>query len=730
MPTDGACLLGALNLSKIFDKEFFRSSLARQKEDAKTYMAEYVPTAVRYLNEVLEESIELNPLPEQKRTARKYRPIGLGIMGLADVFINAGVKYGSKESIEICHMIGYTMAWNALKTSCELAKELGKFKACKVTYLLKSEFIKENVINNPYYGESKKEQLLADIKKYGLRNAQLLTIAPTGSTSTILNVSGGIEPIFSTHYTRTTKTVDENGDKTYEVYPRVVEEYFKDHPEIENNVEKLPDYFITSRYVLPKERIDVQAAWQMHIDNSISGTVNLPESATVEDIKNLYIYGHEVGLKGITVFRENCRRVAILNDINNKEKDKEVKSEKSNDKKALRVYDVYQKVEPSRTPNLNPDKWLEVKPDTEIKIDEHFDIYIATKTEYTDGSVLVDHVNKLDLGEYKVDARTSPFTSCSPDGNYNIVNWVKNAVSDIMQTTSTIPKFDNNQYTGNVSIPIPEGKNIDGVKAEETHKIVTRKELGRRLDASVYYVTIGCGHMYIVISRDGNGKPVEVFMNSSKSGGCSANAESLGRYASACLRSNMDIDDIVDITRGIKCPACTNLKGKGKEIDGLSCGDIMARVIKEESDRLKKLEEEKKDSPLSVSVEPDGITTYNDDGTPRMTIRALNGSTEFLFYRDEGKSVNASDNIRSSNTYKLDSNTVTYQHGVPLFNLLPFKNGETFVGTSKSTDDTVIWDYKKHSYDENIAMGICPECGASLQNTEGCLKCMCGFSKC
>ena len=111
---------------------------------------------------------------------------------------------------------------------------------------------------------------------------------------------------------------------------------------------------------------------------------------------------------------------------------------------------------------------------------------------------------------------------------------------------------------------------------------ITREELGYRLEGSTYVKRIACGKLYITINRDEDDNLVEVFIDSGKSGGCSANAECLGRFASAAMRNGMSIESIVDITKGVKCSACTNMKGKAKQIDGLSCGDVLARTIQEE----------------------------------------------------------------------------------------------------------------------------------------------------
>ena len=144
----------------------------------------------------------------------------------------------------------------------------------------------------------------------GLRNSQLLTIAPTGSISTMIGVSGGIEPIFANYYERTTKSLHGH-DEVYKVYTPIVKEYMDDNG-IKDEL-GLPSYFVTSATIPIKRRIDMQSVWQKHIDASISSTVNLPNEATVDDVKDLYMYAWEKHLKGITVYRAGCKRAGILN---------------------------------------------------------------------------------------------------------------------------------------------------------------------------------------------------------------------------------------------------------------------------------------------------------------------------------------------------------------------------------------------------------------------------------
>ena len=318
LPAGGSCLLGAMNLS-MYWRDNNRFAYSDFTEDVKT--------AVRFLNEVLDEGQDLHPLQKQRDTVTALRQIGLGFMGLGDLFIQARVRYGSKESVELCHKIGYRMIFAALQESATLAREKGAFDNCNPELIIKSKFYKENVDNNPYYSKKDKDELTKSILTYGLRNSQLLTCAPTGTTSTIFNVSGGIEPIFALKFTRTTKSLYDE-DKTYDVYPRGVK-YFLDKKGYKSldEVQSFPDYLVTSRDIYWKDRIDVQAAWQKHIDASISATINLPEETTVEEVADLYLYAHDAGLKGTTVFRENCKRIAILNDSFKKKDEKEETSE-------------------------------------------------------------------------------------------------------------------------------------------------------------------------------------------------------------------------------------------------------------------------------------------------------------------------------------------------------------------------------------------------------------------
>lgn len=286
LPSGGSCLLGSLNLAA------FVETINGQPQFNMEEFRKAVVIAVYGLNDVLDEGLPLHPLRVQRDSVRDWRQIGLGIMGLADMLIKLGVTYGSGESLAICDDIGWNLANEALSTSMTIAKNKGEYPMFS-DKVWESDFYKEHIgISAP------------------LRNSQLLTIAPTGTLSTMLGISGGVEPIFANYYTRRTESLH-GEEKEYKIFTPIAWEYLQSHGYGEDET-KLPSYFITSAEIPYRDRIDMQATWQKHIDASISSTVNLPNSATIDDVKDLYMYAWKQGLKGITVFRDGCKRLGIL----------------------------------------------------------------------------------------------------------------------------------------------------------------------------------------------------------------------------------------------------------------------------------------------------------------------------------------------------------------------------------------------------------------------------------
>ena len=292
LPAGGSCLLGSLNLST-FVKDSFTESAYIDVDD----LIKSVKIAVRALNDVLLEGLPLHPLQEQRESVGDWRQIGLGITGLGDMLIRLGETYGSDSSLKVVDDVMKNIATTAVIESLEMAKEFGCYPKCEKEKLVESTFITN--LDLP-------QNIKDEITKYGLYNSQLLTIAPTGTLSSLLSVSSGAEPNFAFKYVRRTISLN-NEDTYYEVNVPLVEEY----KTITDNTE-LPSCFISAEQIDFKNRIKMQSVLQKYIDASISSTLNLSEDVSVEHVYNIYLEGWKNGLKGCTIWRDNCKRTAIL----------------------------------------------------------------------------------------------------------------------------------------------------------------------------------------------------------------------------------------------------------------------------------------------------------------------------------------------------------------------------------------------------------------------------------
>lgn len=302
LPAGGSCLLGSINLSELVVNPFTDQAVIDFVTLAKT-----VDIAVKALNDVLIEGLALHPLQEQRDSVNDWRQIGLGTLGLGDMLIKMGVKYGSPESLRIIEEVYRNIAITAVLSSIKLAKDKGAFPKC--TDGVKRAMYHSDFIQNLQMPD----EVRRDIEQYGLANSQLLTCAPTGTIGTMLQVSTGVEPNFAFSYNRRTISLNSE-EKTYQVESKIVRDYKK-----VTGATQLPDYFISSGDINYHDRIAVQAVLQRYIDASISSTVNLPNNTTIEDVFNLYVEAWKQKLKGITIFRDGCQREAILSTDKKKE---------------------------------------------------------------------------------------------------------------------------------------------------------------------------------------------------------------------------------------------------------------------------------------------------------------------------------------------------------------------------------------------------------------------------
>ena len=278
LPAYGVCCLGSLNLP-VFIKD---DDVSWEELDKAIHVA------VRFLDDV----IDITPYfhGEIENRQKNERRIGLGTMGLAEILIRLGLRYGSDDSLEFIDKLYGFIAKSAYLASVELAQEKGRFPAYT------DEFLKSGFMTNM------PREVSLEVAKHGIRNMTILTQAPTGSIATMVGTSTGIEPFFDLSYTRKSQLgVD------YE-YVKVYAEWKEAHPN-----EPIPDYFVKASDITTDEHVAVQAAVQRWVDASISKTVNLPSSATKNDVSNVFRKLYESGCKGGTVYRDGSRKEQVLN---------------------------------------------------------------------------------------------------------------------------------------------------------------------------------------------------------------------------------------------------------------------------------------------------------------------------------------------------------------------------------------------------------------------------------
>jgi ribonucleotide reductase alpha subunit len=313
-----ACNLGSINLYNFIDNPYTATAHFNMERFCDT-----VKNAVTALDEILDYGYELQPLDKNRKCIDDWRSIGLGIFGMADMFVAMGIKYGSQESIELIASIMRNMQTTAYATSAKLGAEKGSFGKFDREKFNKSDMV--------YEIQCRFTSRVAEDLSQNMRNGTLLSIAPTGSISMLFRESGGVEPYYQVSYDRTTHVLEKEG-KSFHINMLAVENLLKFRGYNPNELtaeqikEKFP-YIVDTYDIDPKDRVDLQSTMQAYVDNAISSTINLKESATVDDIFNLYLQAWSNGCKGITIFRDNCKRINILGtdhgvkraDVENKE---------------------------------------------------------------------------------------------------------------------------------------------------------------------------------------------------------------------------------------------------------------------------------------------------------------------------------------------------------------------------------------------------------------------------
>lgn len=314
-----ACNLGSINLGLMMKEENCSMNVDWD------LLEKTVRTAMRFLDNVIE--VNKYPLPQISELVSNNRKIGLGVMGWADMLMKAGISYSSEDGTKLAGQVMEFIDYISKSESIELAKERGRFNNFKG-----SIYDQPNYLFNKFKGKSAGKisddmwaKLDSDIQKYGLRNATTTCIAPTGTISMIAGASGGVEPLFGLVFSRLIM----DGTEMLEVNP-IFKDYMLSHnlysddlmaqiakdgslSHVEGVPKEIKRIFVTAHDIAPYWHVKMQAAFQLHVDNAVSKTVNFVESATREDIKEVYILAYKNNLKGITVYRNNSRQFQPMN---------------------------------------------------------------------------------------------------------------------------------------------------------------------------------------------------------------------------------------------------------------------------------------------------------------------------------------------------------------------------------------------------------------------------------
>lgn len=288
------CNLAAVNLAEMADLSSKTVDFEKLKKT--------VATGVRMQDNVIDATPYF--LEENTSQAKGERRVGLGVMGLHDLLIQTETTYGSDEGNELVDQIFETIATSAYRESIQIAKEKGSFPYLTGANDAETDYLRERFTQTGYM-KKMPEDILEGVKAYGIRNSHLLTVAPTGSTGTMVGVSTGLEPYFSFSYFRSGRL-----GKFIEVKAQILQDYLERHPD--TDPDKLPEWFISSMELTPEAHADVQCVIQKWVDSSLSKTVNAPKGYTVDQVKRVYERLYHGGAKGGTVYVDGSRDSQVL----------------------------------------------------------------------------------------------------------------------------------------------------------------------------------------------------------------------------------------------------------------------------------------------------------------------------------------------------------------------------------------------------------------------------------
>ena len=313
-----SCNLGSINLANLVK----RKADGEYEFDWQGY-EEMIRKTTRFLDNIID--VNLYPVKEIDIASKDSRRIGLGVMGVADLLYKLRIPYNSKEGYDLQCKIAEALTYYSMEESVALAKSRGEFPLCS-----KTEYPEGKIPVAGYYEKPKEshyfewDALIDKIKKYGIRNVLTTTVAPTGTLSMLADCSNGMEPIFALVFEKRVtvgrffytnkifeQVLKDNGLYSEEILEKIGDNYgsIQGIPEIPEWMQKI---FVTAMDIHWADHLMAQAVWQEWIGNAIAKTINMPYDVSVDDVKASYLLAHEMGLKGITVYRDGSRHKQVL----------------------------------------------------------------------------------------------------------------------------------------------------------------------------------------------------------------------------------------------------------------------------------------------------------------------------------------------------------------------------------------------------------------------------------
>ena len=313
-----SCNLGSINLANLVKKQ----ADGTYAFDWQRY-EEVVRKATRFLDNIID--VNHYPVPEIDEASRESRRIGLGVMGVADLLYKLRIPYNSKEGYDLQSRLSEALTYYSMEESVALARSRGQFPLCP-----KSEYPEGKIPVAGYYEKPLEQHscewdaLIAKIKQHGIRNVLTTTVAPTGTLSMIADCTNGMEPAFAVVFEKrvtvgrffyTNKMVEQalrdEGLYSEELLEKIADNYGS-LKGIDGIPQWMQDVFVTAMDIHWADHLMAQAVWQDWVGNAIAKTINMPYDVTAEDVKSAYMLAHEMGLKGITVYRDGSRHAQVL----------------------------------------------------------------------------------------------------------------------------------------------------------------------------------------------------------------------------------------------------------------------------------------------------------------------------------------------------------------------------------------------------------------------------------